>query len=48
MEIKTLVILLKFHLQYFLSGLRNMEVIYVPRMCDISFCEVVVLKKFAH
>lgn len=47
MESKTLAILLKFHLQYFLSGITNMNVIYVSKMCDISFCGVVVLVTFA-
>jgi len=42
MESKTLVILLKLHLWYFLSGLRNMKDTDVSRVNSISFCGVLV------
>lgn len=42
MESKTLVILLKLHLWYFLSGLRNMKDTDVSRVNTISFCGVLV------
>lgn len=48
MESKTLVILLKLHLQYFLSRFKNINNIYISRLYNISFHKVLVLIKFAY